>query len=397
MIERALLVAAMVAGCGESHKDSGAGPENAASDKAREVTAPGAPGAVARPPEVPEVVAKVNGEDITWDQLYGEAAGALVQAESDLYQARAAALDNLIVERLVEAEAAERGLTGEALVRAEVEAKMTPPSEEEMAAFYQKNQAQMQGAPLEAVKPQIAQFLQQERAQETIRALVERLKAEAGVETFMPRFRVDVAAEDSPRKGSAEAPIQIVEFSDFQCPYCTDAAETVRKVQEKYGDQVSVVYRHFPLPMHRQAGRAAEASQCANDQEKFWAYHDKLFADQKAWTDADLSGYAKDLELDVAAFDKCLADNKHKQTVEDDMADGQQAGMGGTPGFYVNGVVLAGARPLEDFVEVIDAELASLGVSGATERPSGAGAAAGSPEGAAGATTEEPAEPADGE
>jgi protein-disulfide isomerase len=353
---------ALAAGCGESHKDAGAGPENAVSDKgaapeAQDVAPTDVTGGVPRPAEVPAVVARVGGQDITWDQLFDKVGGELVQADIALYEARSGALENFIVEKLVEAEGEKRGMTGEAMVRAEVEAKMTPPPDDEIAAFYTKNQAQMQG-PLEMMKPQITQYLQQERAQTIIRELVEGLKAAAEVETFLPRYRVEVAAEDSPRHGAADAPIQIVEFSDFQCPYCSQAAETVRQVEEKYGDKVSVVYRHFPLPIHQQATRAAEASQCANDQDKFWPFHDKLFADQKAWTDADLSGFATDLGLDQATFDQCLKDRKHGETVEDDVADGKRAGMGGTPVFYINGVVLAGARPIEDFVEVIDGELA---------------------------------------
>jgi protein-disulfide isomerase len=129
-------------------------------------------------------------------------------------------------------------------------------------------------------------------------------------------------------------------------------------VKQKYGDKVSVVYRHFPLPMHKQAHRAAQAAQCAHEQDGFWKFHDALFADQKAWTDTDYAAYAKSAGLDADKLVACVESGRHAATVDADVKDGRNAGMGGTPGFYINGVVLTGAQPLPSFVDVIDAELA---------------------------------------
>jgi protein-disulfide isomerase len=306
------------------------------------------------------VVAEIGGKPITWNELYEVAASDLVAAEAALYEARAQALDGMIVQRVVEAEALKRGTTPEEMVRAEVESAAKPVTDADVSAFYEKNKGQMDGT-LDQMKPQIQQYLEQQRSTDAIRALISRLESEAGVKKFLPSFRVAVSPGDSPRHGSPDAPIQIVEFSDFQCPYCSQAAETVREVEKRYGDKVSVVYRHFPLPMHAQAHRAAEASQCANDQGGFWAFHDALFADQKAWTDDDLKGYAKSTGLDVKRFNKCLESGQHVATVDDDMAAGHRAGMGGTPGFYINGIVVSGSRPVEEFAEIIDRELAAGG------------------------------------
>ena len=236
-----------------------------------------------------------------------------------------------------------------------------PISDADIEAFYEANQAQMQ-APLEVMKPQIAGYLEQQQAGELTRAFLTSLEDKYEVTRFLQPLRLDVAAEDSPRIGPADAPITIIEFSDFQCPYCTMAAETVREVRAKYGDKVSVVYRHFPLPMHRQAGKASEASECAHDQGRFWDYHDALFADQRPWSEADLMRYATDLKLDMGAFETCLTSSAKASVVVDDVADGRLVGMSGTPGFYINGIVLSGAQPLSAFDEVISSELRRLGL-----------------------------------
>lgn len=364
MFRRALLIGLLA--CGESPKHAAAGPAGSADakDKGPATSAETLPPQPAAPAPardgVPEVVAEIGGKPVTWNELWDKAAPELIEAEIAMHQARHDALQNLILERLIEAEAQKAGTPPEAWVQGQVSAAVVPPTDAEVTAFYEQNRARMQGS-LEEMKPRIAEYLSQEQAGKAFRALVSKLEADNGVKKLLPRYRIDVAAEDSPRKGSVDAPIQIIEFSDFQCPYCSDAAATVKKVADKYGDKVSVVYRHFPLPMHTQAHRAAEASQCANDQGNFWKFHDALFADQKAWTDGDYESYAKTAELDVKKFKKCLEDNAHIATVDEDMADGRMVGMGGTPGFYVNGIVLSGSRPFEEFVEVIDSELARLG------------------------------------
>lgn len=354
MFRRAVLFGLFA--CGEQPH-----PADAGSDAAAPAPGTEAPASAPAAEGVPEVVAEIGGKPITWNELFENSASELIEAEVNLHAARRAALDGMIMERLIEAEAAKVGKPADAYVQGEVESKVTPPTDEQIATFYAQNQQRMQGAPLEQVRPQIAQYLQQQAATEVLRALVSRLETENGVKKLLPPYRVEVAAEDSPRKGAESAPIQIVEFSDFQCPYCTDAAATVKKVTEKYGEKVSVVYRHFPLPMHPQAHRAAEAAQCANDQGQFWTFHDALFGDQKSWSDADFEGYAKTAGIDVKKFKDCLSAGTHIATVDEDMADGKKVGMSGTPGFYVNGIVMSGARPFEEFVEVIDRELANGG------------------------------------
>ena len=149
----------------------------------------------------------------------------------------------------------------------------------------------------------------------------------------------------------------MIEFADFQCPYCLAAAPTVKKVMETYGDRIRLVYRNYPLPNHPQAQPAAEAAQCANEQGQFWPYHDRLFAEAGKLSDADLKKAAVDLGLDAERFNACVDEHRYKAVVEADQQAGNEAGVNGTPAFFVNGRLLSGAQPFEAFKRVIDEEL----------------------------------------
>jgi protein-disulfide isomerase len=187
-----------------------------------------------------------------------------------------------------------------------------------------------------------------------------------------------VAAE-GPSFGPADAPVTIVEFSDFECPYCARAGVIAKQIQARYPTQVRFVYRHLPLErIHPHARGAAEASACADAQGRFWDFHDKLFANQRALSPADLQRYAGELKLDQAAFDQCVKERKFQAQVDRDLAAAAEAAGGagkgglGTPSFFVNGILLSGAKPIGDFYRLIDAELARAGA------PPAAAAAAGS-------------------
>ena len=306
---------------------------------------------------MPDPIAKVNGEDITLADFNKEASTAIVAAEIAVYDAKKQALDKLITDRLLEVEAKKVGLEIEDFLRQEIESKTVPPTDAEIEAFYNEKKSQMP-QPLEQMRGQLAEYLTNEKRRTTFMAYIEDLKKNAGVETFLPPYRLDISAGSGYRKGAPTAPIQIIEFSDFQCPYCTRANETVEQVLGHYGDKVSIVFRHFPLSFHKDAHLAAQGSECAGEQGQFWEYHDMLFANQQALKRADLVNYATQLKLNVQAFDGCLQSGSHAAKVDADLADGEAVGMNGTPGFYINGIPLIGAVPFEMFKEVIDKELA---------------------------------------
>lgn len=169
----------------------------------------------------------------------------------------------------------------------------------------------------------------------------------------------DVSAEDDAVKGPANAPVTIIMFSDYQCPYCGRAEDTVKEILEAYPTQVKLIFRDFPLSsMHQYAQKAAEASECAGEQGKYWEMHDKLFENQQALTADDLKKYAADLGLDTGKFNTCLDSGAMASEVQKDFNDGQAAGVSGTPTFFINGQKLVGAQPFTAFKPVIDAKLA---------------------------------------
>ncbi|HUA32070.1 MAG TPA: thioredoxin domain-containing protein [Candidatus Binataceae bacterium] len=190
-------------------------------------------------------------------------------------------------------------------------------------------------------------------------ALLERLRKQTPIKILLAPTRVTVNFAGHPSMGSADAPVTIVEFTDFQCPFCKRSEDTVKQIQQKYGDKVRLVHMDYPLSFHAHALDAAEAARCANAQGKFWPYRDALFANQGKLAPADLKATAKQLGLNTKQFDACFDSGKYKKDIEADMAQGNKLGVDGTPAFFIDGRSLVGAQPLPSFAEIIDDELAS--------------------------------------
>jgi len=189
------------------------------------------------------------------------------------------------------------------------------------------------------------------------KALAE-LRRKASVEVLLvePSPPVVRISDSGPSKGGRDAPVLIVEFSDFQCPYCKQATSTLKQVLQSYGETVRLVFKHTPLPIHADAFKAAQAAVCADKQGKFWEYHDRLFSSNVLSTDA-LRKEAAELGLDINEFNACLDSEASRAAVLKDMKEAKQADIQGTPSFVISGSVLRGARSFEDFKSVIDREL----------------------------------------
>ena len=178
--------------------------------------------------------------------------------------------------------------------------------------------------------------------------------------TAQPQEKVEVSADDDPVKGDKNAPVTIIEFSDFQCPFCGKFyKETLPEIDEKYikTGKAKLVYRDYPLGSHEFAQKAAEAAECADEQGKFWQYHDKLFENQDALTIDNLKRYARDTGLSASKFNDCLDSSRYKDEVNKDLKDGESYGVSGTPAFFINGNLISGAQPFSAFEQVIEAEL----------------------------------------
>jgi protein-disulfide isomerase len=276
-----------------------------------------------------------------------------------LYLARREALEEIIGTRLMNDEAKARGIDAATLIETEISSHAPPPTEADIAFWYQTNPARVQGAALPQVHDPIKALLIEQRMTEAHDAFINTLKEKVRVTIALEPPRQKVAVAGHPSKGPKTAPIEFVEFSDFQCPFCQRANPTVEQVLKTYGDRIHFVYRHYPLPNHPNARPAAEAAACADEQGRFWQYHDQLFANSSRLTDADLKEHAAAAGLESARFSACVDGHRYKNQIDQDIKEGNEAGVTGTPAFFINGRSLEGAQPFETFKRVIDEELAS--------------------------------------
>jgi protein-disulfide isomerase len=299
-------------------------------------------------------VATINGQPISEKELDASAA-------RQIYEVRSSALDQLITDRVLESAARAEHLEPGEYLKREVEKRVPPASSAEAKDFYEKNKdnlpAELASKSWEELEPQVINALTGERRKRAAVELVEELKKKAHVQVLLAAPRTEVAAE-GPARGAANAKITIVEFSDFQCPFCARAQPVIERVLKEYPDKVRLVYRDFPLSFHSNAARAAEAAHCANEQQQFWPLHDWIFRHQNELGEQELSNAARELGLDQKKFDACMVSHKYQRAVADNQAAGEKAGVTGTPAFFVDGELLSGAQPFEKFQEVIDRHLA---------------------------------------
>lgn len=325
-----------------------------------------------------EVVAVLDGEPIregdleAWirDDLYHDAVRG--KNEHELHEFRDQALQEMVNERLVRAEAERRGVTPEALQRQAMEGAQV--SDEEVRAFYDANAGRLpENVTFEAIAPRIRQHLGQQKQAQAWGRFVQELRSGADLEVRMEAPRAQVAAV-GPALGAEDPAVTIVEFSDFECPFCKRVNPVLKDLIERYPDQVRIVFRHFPLDrIHPTARATAEAAVCADEQGGFWAFHDAAFEAGEPLERDDLVETAEGLGLDVATFEACLEDGRAAEVVQRDVDAGVDAGVTGTPAFFINGIRLSGAQQTDAFVRIIEQELARAGGGG--DPPDGEGAA----------------------
>jgi protein-disulfide isomerase len=261
---------------------------------------------------------------------------------------------------LLEQEAAKRNLSLAALLDSEINAKVAPVTDAEIEAFYQANRHQIP-ANDPAIRTQIKNYLQQQRTAQRRQQFVQMLRTQAqvAVNLMPPRLRIQASSAGAPFKGGANAPVTIIEFSDFHCPFCIRVQPTLAQVLARYGDKVKLVYRDLPLDqLHPQARRAAEAARCAQEQGKFWPFHDQLYSGNTDTSPERFKALAQATGLELAAFESCLASGKQQALVQQSIEEATRLGLSGTPAFLINGRFLSGAQPFETFVAVIEEELA---------------------------------------
>jgi protein-disulfide isomerase len=305
------------------------------------------------------VAAEVEGVSITVAQVDEKARGSLATVRQQEYEARRRALEQLVDERLLEREAGARSLGTEELLSREVDGKTPRPTQAEVREVYQQYASQLGGRPFEQVASDIEKAMIQQSAAARRDAFLKELRAKAKVVLMLepPRFEVPLP-ENAPSQGPKDAPVTIVEYLDYQCPYCRRAEDTMTALLQRYGERVRFVHRDFPIDGHPGAFSAARGARCAGDQGKFWEFHRGLFAVPGDYGDADLRKRAAALGLDAGAFATCLESRRHDEDIRAAQQAGSRLGVSSTPTFFVNGRMVVGAQPLERFTEVIEAELA---------------------------------------
>jgi protein-disulfide isomerase len=308
------------------------------------------------------VLATIGSKKITEAQVDEKARPQLNQIQSQIYMAKKRALDDIVDDYLIEQAAKKAGMTKEAYIKKQVEDSAPPPTEKEMKDFYDQNQARIR-QPYDKIKAPLEQYMRRQKLSAAREELIAKLRRDAGVKVMLKAPRVEVSTEYSAGSvGPSTAPVTIVEFSDYQCPYCKRAESSVQEILKKYGDKVRLIYMDFPLPMHQFALKAAQAARCAGDQGKYWQFHDAMFADQSKLDEAGLKATAQKLKLDTKKFDECLAGNMHMDQIHKSQQAGNEVGVDGTPTFIIDGRMMSGAQPPSEMESIIEEELARQNV-----------------------------------
>ncbi len=304
-----------------------------------------------------EPAATVGDHVISLEAVEEQVRSRLIKMDHQRYEVLRGGLDQLLGELLIEMAARVRDMTPEEYAAAEIDARTPRPDSAMVEKVYESNKKKMSGLSPVAARAEVERWVLEQALAKRRKQVVAELAAEFGtrINLLPPAVEVDTGGRPS-LGGDAAAPVTLVEFSDYECPYCKRTEPVIRQILEIYGDQVRFVYRDFPLKMHRNARPASLAARCAEDQDAFWLYHERLMESSKL-NEEVYRRIADGLSLDRAAFDDCLAAESFTAAIDRDIADGKSAGVSSTPVFFVNGRRISGAKPLATFRELIDAEL----------------------------------------
>ena len=298
---------------------------------------------------------EIDGAKITDADLQRKYPGRLFQARTTYYQAERQALDEFIEEYLLERQAKAENVTVDQLLERHVSNAIAKDPPEDMLRLYYE----VVNPPdtYDKVRPQLLDHLRKVRLAKAKTAYMQSLRSKASVTIGLQAPRADISLKNAAVRGSAGAPVVLVEYADYECPYCQQVQPAVDKVISEYKGKVALAFKDEPLPMHANAAKAAEAARCAETQDKFWEYHDLLFA-KKQLDPAKLKEYARDLNLDTAAFDKCLDTGAQSELINAQLTEAQALGVQGTPTFFVNGRATTGNLTVEQLRQILDEELA---------------------------------------
>jgi protein-disulfide isomerase len=307
------------------------------------------------------VVAKIGDEEITEEMLVGDDKMDFFELKKHEYDLKMERVKKLMVDKLIGAQAKAAGMSTEDFISKKIVGGEISVSDKDYRKFVEeKHIPESQINP--QIKERIFQYLQTSKKQDLVDAYVAKLTKSHPVEVYFnkPKMNVVVDVGKAPIFGKEDASVTIVEFSDFQCPYCSRAAATVSELKKKYGSKIKLAFKHFPLPMHKDARPTAEASMCVAEQgaDKFWKFHDAVFKNQDKLDASNIAKVAKESGADEKKYADCVAGKKYADYIQKDMEYGEKVGVKSTPTFFINGQILNGAVPIDQFSEIIDDELA---------------------------------------
>jgi len=307
------------------------------------------------------VVLEIDGKKITLADFEQRRPTSLFQARNSFYQTERKALEEFIDQYLLEEQAKKEGLTVEKLLERDVNSTLPPdPSDDALRVYYEGVDTTQ---PFEAVKIQIIESLRQRRLIKAKAAYVQALRAKSNAVIRISPPRAPVSLAGTPVRGVKEAPVTIVEYADYECPYCQQGQPALDKIEADFKGKLAFAFKDVPLPMHPHAQKAAEAAHCAGTQGKYWEYHDRLFATQQLDV-ANLKDHARQLKLDTGKFDTCLDANETAELVKSGLAEGQNLGLQGTPSFLINGRFFSGNLSYDELRAIIEEELKATGSLG---------------------------------
>ncbi len=312
------------------------------------------------PPAGDGVAAKAGNITITDKELMNGIESELFEKETEIFDIKNGKIKAVLMEKFMEADPNKKGLTNDQFLDKYIASSIKIADKDIDTFIADKKFPKDQITP--DVRERIKQFLMMEKKKEAVDAWLAKKIGKDGVQVFFQKPRrptYDVKIGDAPSFGDKTAKVTILEYSDFQCPFCAKGAEIVTQLKKKYGNKIQIGFKNFPLPFHNQAKDAALAGLCANEQgmDKFWKFHDHMFANQDKLDVASLKATAKSMGLDSSKFDKCMDEKKYMAKVDQDYQEGQTVGVKSTPTFFVNGQIVMGAQPIEVFSEIIDEQL----------------------------------------
>jgi len=306
-----------------------------------------------------KAVAEVDGEKISLQDLRDAAGASLAKLEDQTYRLEQQKLEAMIQDRLLAHEAQRRNISVESLIDTEIASKVAEVTSQDVQNAYEQYKNQIK-KPQSEVEGQLRTYIHDQRVAARRQEFTKSLRSKADVSVYLAQpapFRANVGME-GPSRGAADAPITIVEFEDFQCPFCKRAQDTLEAVLSRYKDKVKMVHRDLPLQtLHPASWKAHEAGRCAEEQGRFWEFRTLVYKNAPAASPEQLNNYASQAGLKVSDFKKCLDSEKFKGIVQKDEDEATRLGIQGTPVFFINGRLLSGAQPESEFIRVIDEEL----------------------------------------